>query len=207
VNDRLWAAINGCEPQTGAALVNAGYAVKTYGQALLTPEAREMLRGEKVPELYTPDFIVSRAEVTDRPRWPRPIQPKHAFYVDAKWAGPTTSNHSIEMRSIVAAPTFGLEVYYVCSHRHNDEYQDFRVIYHAQVLRGRHRPCCAQCYQVLTTSKDPMHQLPDYCPAQPRNSKGSRTPFVVVANLEMHPLRPDVFDTIRPDFWEKVRPS
>jgi hypothetical protein len=207
MNDRLWAAINGSEPQTGAALVGLGYAVKKYGQELLTPEAREMLRGEKVQDRWTPDFIASRALITGQPRWPRPIQPKHSFYVDAKWARPDTGNHSIEMRSLVAAPTFGLEVYYVCSHRYGDEYRDFRTIHHAQVLRGRHRSCCSYCYRILTTSPDPMRQLPDYCPAQPRNARASRTPFVVVPDGEMHPLRPDVFDTIRPDFWEKVRPE
>lgn len=198
MNDRLTAAVTGAEPQTRAALQAHGYAVQDYGQGMLTPAAREMLRGIPTPQRWTPDFLVARAAVVDAPRWPRERTGKYAFLVDAKFRWDETGNQSVEMRSALAAPTFGLDVFYVCSCRGPyGKYSDFTVIHHSQVLSSRrYHPCCASCDHILTKSPDPMRELPEYCPNQSRGRKSSGTPFVYFPVSDCLPLSAFVFDNL-----------
>jgi hypothetical protein len=199
MNDRFWAALNRAEPATYAALRGHGYRVERYGQGLLPDAAREMLRGVPTPERWTPDFLVMRPEITDRPRWPERQRGKYTFFADAKYSSPGTGNHSIEMRSLLAAPTFGIDVYYVCSLRYGDDFRDFKVIHHSAAVYDRYRTCCTGCRHIFNNSDDPMHGLPEYCPvAKQRNDRGSLTPYFIVPIADMHPLSNFVFDILTP---------
>ncbi len=120
---------------------------------------------------------------------------KKVLLVDAKYSWGDTENHSVEMRSLLAAGAAGLPTYLVCSQLGADEnFSDFGVIFHRQVLRGRHKPCCTSCAAILKSDPDPMHALPEYCPNQPRNRRSSGTPFVVFSKTELQPLTNFVFD-------------
>jgi hypothetical protein len=204
MNERLDWAVTQAEPATYAALRMHGYDVQLYGQGMLTDQARAMLRGVPTPQRWTPDFMVGRPAVEDRPRWPVGLRGKYVFLVDAKYRWPNQQNHSIELRSLLAAPTFGMDVYYVCSTRHGDDCKDFGVIHHAQVLSSRHRPCCSGCWKTFTDSRDPMRELPEHCPNQQRGRKASGTPYIVFPPTDLHPLSNFVFDNLRPDFWVKA---
>lgn len=199
MNERMLSALNGAEPATYAALRRHGYAVQQYGQAMLTDQARQMLRGVPTPERWTPDFLVTRPEIVDRPRWPDATRGKYAFFVDSKYAPPRTGNHSLEMRSLLAGGSFGLDVFYVCSIRRGDEYGDFGVIGHAHLSPGRYRPCCPGCLHTFTTDPDPMRALPQYCPSQRKTHSASGTPYFVLPGKDLHPLSSFVFDILRPD--------
>jgi hypothetical protein len=205
-NERMDWALSQAEPATYTALRRHGYEVQRYGQDDLIAAAREMLRGVPTPARWRPDFIACRPAVTDRPRWPDAIRSKYAFLVDAKYRWPNKRNHTIEMRSLLAAPTFGMDVFYVCSTRQGDECVDFGVIHHEQVIRSHHRPCCAVCWKAFTTSPDPIRELPEYCPNQQRNREASGTPYVVFPPSELHPLSDGVFDMLSPDQLRKLGP-
>lgn len=198
MNNRMMEALTGAEPMTFAALRMHGYDVQNYGQGMLTDQAREMLRGVPTPERWTPDFLAVRPAVVGLPRWPERRRGKYAFLVDAKFRFGDTNNQSVEMRSLLAAATFGMDVYYVCSRRMDGggDYRDFGVIDHGQVLAGRHTPCCAACNHTLKTSTDPMRELPEHCPSQPRNRKASGTPFVYFPAADLHQLSSYIFDNL-----------
>lgn len=200
-------AISQAEPATYAALRMHGFGVELYGQGVLTEQARAMLRGVPTPQRWTPDFLATRPSIGrhSRPRWPDAVRKQFAFLVDSKYRDPGTGNYSVEMRSLLSAPTFGMDVFYVCSTRYGDECRDFGVAHHEQVLQGRWRPCCASCGNIFTNGRDPMRELPEHCPNQPRNRRASGTPYVLFAESGVHPLSFHVFDNLRPDFWQMLR--
>lgn len=192
--NRLITAVTRSEPATHAQLRMLGYGVEGYGQSILTPQAREMLRGVPTPQRWMPDFIVTRNPIVEQPRWPPTRREKYTFLADAKYANDRTPNHSIEMRSLLAAPTFGLDVYYVCSFRSGDEFHDFGVIPSDWVLPAMVKPCCTHCHKIFRESKQAMLELPEYCPNQKRNSDASGTPYVVFPAKDLQPLTVYVFD-------------
>jgi hypothetical protein len=193
------------ERDTYVRLRQLGYGVSYYGQGMLTEAARAMLRGVPTPQRWMPDFLVSRAEVLDRPRWPDRMRGKYTFLVDAKWRWKNTGRYSVEMRSVLAGPTFGMDVFYVCSTRTGDTCDDFRVINHATLHRfpALIRPCCAGCGRIFTQGADPMRELPDYCPVQQRTRESSSTPYVTFPEGELHPLDDVVFDKL----WMAANPD
>lgn len=204
-NERMRFTTN-AERDTYVALKMLGLEVEYYGQALLNEQARAMLRGVPTPQRWVPDFMVSRPPITDRPRYPDALRGKYTFLVDAKWRWKNTGNHSIEMRSLLAAPTFGLDVFYVCSTREGSECRDFGVISYEHAKRTRHRPCCAACYRTFAQTRDPMRDLPEHCPNQERSREASATPYVVFPATELFPLKGGVFDRTGPSQLAKLGP-
>lgn len=192
MNERMDIAAR-CEAATSAELRRLSYDVESYGQAMLTDAARQMLRGIPTPERWIADFLVTRRPVFG-PRVPAVMGTKKVLLVDAKYAREDTGNHSIEMRSILAAIIATLPTYFVCSQWTGSHFSAFGVIHHRQVLRGRYRPCCEHCGRTLKTAPSPMFDLPDYCPAQARTRTASATPYVIISKTELQPLTNYVFD-------------
>lgn len=108
---------------------------------------------------------------------------REIFLVDAKNCksnNKDTPNHSMEMRSLLAAQVIGLTVWYVC--------QDFKALSADAVIKdGIVKPCCESCGRLFKESPD---DLPDYCPEHlARDGAGSGTPYVLVAKNCCRPLQ------------------
>jgi len=204
-SDRFDWAVKHNEPQTEAALQRCGYTVTPYGQGLLTEATRDMLKHVDTPQRWTPDFLVARPGVVDIPHWPKPIRPKYTFLVDAKYRWSHQKNYSIEMRSLVAASTFGMDTYYAFSTRDGETCDQFVVgAHHVLASRGfaAVRPCCGICAAILV-GPNPMRNLPQVCPNQQRGKTASSTPYVVVEPTKTVPLTDYAFDNLRP-YWDEV---
>lgn len=203
-NDRLQWAVKTSEPLTREAIESFGYTVEPYGQGMLTDEARKLLRGVSTPQRWIPDFIVKRPPITNRPRWPSDRRGSYSFLVDAKYRQPHQHNYSVEMRSLLAGPTFGMDVYYVCSTRNGNTCGDFGVVRHDHLVTDRRiNPCCGHCWRIYSTADDPMIELPQHCRNQVKNSSASGTPYIVFPPNMLSQLNDYVFDNIAMSRWLK----
>jgi len=117
MTDRLRFATEHNEPEIARILQALGFTVTPYGQGMLINSARKILAGVCTPQRWMPDYLVERPAISGRPRVPAALRGKYAFLVDAKYRWPNQHNYSVEMRSLLAAPTFGMDLYYVLSTR------------------------------------------------------------------------------------------
>jgi hypothetical protein len=162
---------------TERAVRKLGHRVSSYGQELLSDAAREMLRRAITLERWLADFIVKLAS-------------GEVVLVDAKFSYARNVNHSIEMRSLLAARRDELPTYYVCSVWDDDSrtFTDFKVIAAAQVPTAW--PCCPGCSQLFQSSTDVAvvnKLLPTHCPTAMRSRGGSGTPYFVVQQAAFPP--------------------
>jgi hypothetical protein len=199
MSNRLEFATKVAEPHIAAELEKLGFVVAPYGQGLLTDAARKMLEHEATPERWTPDFLVARRPIVDTPRWPKEMRDKYTFLVDVKYRLQGQQNYSIEMRSLIAASTFGMDVYYVCGTRDGNKMAaEIGVVGHSQVTRGWGvRPCCGACWNIYTQSPNQMKDLPTYCPDQRKDKTASGTPYIILSAERLDPLNDYVFDNLR----------
>lgn len=177
------------EQVTREAIADLGLAVHDFGQALLTPAVREMLRGVPDPQRWTQDFMV---------RTPR----GRSVYVDAKYSFPKSLNHSIEMRSLLVAGNSTLPTFYVCSFNQagfGGTFSDIVVLHYQEVpvIGATAWPCCDGCREKFLGT-DPMRAIPERCPKQQRGNYASGTPYFVV-QPPFRSLSADMFD-IEPYF-------
>lgn len=153
---------------TEKVLRDRGLPVSTYGQELLTPAARQMLRRAASLSRWLADFIVDFK--------PGPV------LVDAKFSYPWNVNHSIEMRSLLAARHDELSTHYVCSFWDDTTgtFTDFKSIVSTDVPTTW--PCCPSCLDLFLSSTDVTvvnRILPEHCIAAKKRG-GSGTPYFVV---------------------------
>lgn len=167
---------------TSDKLIALGNTVQVYGQELLSDAARELLRGAPTLDRWLPDFLV-RTHAAD------------VVLVDAKFSYSHNRNHSIEMRSLLAARREGLPVWYVCSlyQETTGEFDQYKTISATSVPTAW--PCCPSCLMIWLSSTDAQiinHLLPTYCPMARSSATGSRTPYFVV-KAESFPVEGDPF--------------
>lgn len=154
------------------------YRVARYGQELLSDEARLMLRSTRSLDRWLADFLVSLPG--DQP-----------FLADAKYSWPTSLNHSVEMRSLLAAAREDMATWYVFSTWNGSTFSEFRALKATDIPHSW--PCCSDCGLRFTSSLDTKTAnitVPDYCPNTPRTRKSSSTPYFVV--------RADILSDTRP---------
>jgi hypothetical protein len=180
-NDRMIIAkLN--EEATAAKLESLRNTVQVYGQALLPPTARELLRGVRTLDRWLPDFLIK-------------TKAAEVVLVDAKFSYPKNRNHSIEMRALLAALRQGTPVWYVCSFYDSDAgmFYDYKAIKATSVPIGW--PCCPSCLLIWNSSTDAQiidQLLPEHCPRARIDVAGSRTPYFVV-KLDTFPATGDPF--------------
>ncbi len=158
------ALANAQERAVASDLRARGLQIEPFGQALLAPAVRDVLKLTDSLLRWLPDLI----------GW-RPGKPK-LFLVDAKGCkSSNTPNHSIEIRSLLAARLTMLPVFYVC--------EEYRALPLAVPFEdGIDGSCCDQCWRRVLD--DPLGQeLPVRCPEhQRRAGRGSGTPYVLIRN-------------------------
>jgi hypothetical protein len=155
---------------TERAIRGLGHGINSYGQELLSEPAREMLRRAPTLDRWLADFIVKLAS-------------GDVVLVDAKFSYARNLNHSIEMRSLLAARREELATYYICSVWDEDGrvFTDFKSIAAAKLPVAW--PCCPTCLQLFQSSTDVAvvnKVLPMHCPRAMRARGGSGTPYFVV---------------------------
>ena len=104
-------------------------------------------------------------------------------YVDAKFSFPHQANHSIEMRSLLAALVATRDVWFIFSTLQRPaRFDGFRPMRRDDVPTGW--PCCDGCGEIFRSAGDPFdvnRALPRYCPARDKlRHEGSGTPFFVI---------------------------
>lgn len=177
------------EQVTREAIADLGLKIHDFGQGLLAPAIRDMLRGVPDPQRWTQDFVV---------RTPR----GRSVYVDAKYSFPNSPNHSIEMRSLLVAGGSTMPTFYVCAFNQaglGGTFTDMIVLHYQEVpvIGATAWPCCDGCREKFLGS-DPMRSIPDRCPKQTRGSTASGTPYFVI-QPPFRALSADMFD-IEPYF-------
>lgn len=142
--------------------------VQRYGQDLLSPGIRELLRSAPNLDRWKADYMVRTEEGV-------------TMLADAKFAFAGTGNHSIEMRSLLTASREELPTIYVCSMWTGEEFVDFTSILALHVPTTW--PCCAVNFEQFQSSSDARvvnAALDEYCPATERTVRSSGTPYFVV---------------------------
>lgn len=176
------------EDATAAKLESLKNHVQTYGQALLPPAARELLRGSPTLDKWLPDYLVDTVR-------------DGVVLADAKFSYPKNRNHSIEMRALLAALRQGIPVWYVCSFYDPDTgaFYDYKAIKATSVPTAW--PCCPSCLLIWHSSPDAQvvnQLLPEHCQRARIDVAGSRTPYFVV-KLDTFPATGDPFGLLPRD--------
>lgn len=143
-----------------------GLAVKPFGQALLAPEVREILRQTNSLLRWLPDLV----------GW-RPVRPR-MFLIDAKGTmRRATTNHSIELRVLLAARFTMLPTFYICDDRRALPADD---VWPPTPDGPIERYCCDGC--LTHALADPTGRLlPTHCPEHARRGgRGSGTPYALI---------------------------
>lgn len=146
-----------------AELEARGLCIREFGQALLAPDVREVLKTTQSLLRWLPDLVGWR------PRRPR------LFLIDAKGTMRRgTVNHAIELRVLLAARFTMLPTFYIC-----DDYKALAaddVWPDGPILRT----CCDGCRDKALA--DPTGRLlPSKCPEHTlRAGRGSGTPYALV---------------------------
>lgn len=164
--DRLaWADAH--EQAVMSELRGRGLAVDRFGQALLPPPIRNVMKGSTSLLRWLPDLACWHPTA------------RHLALIDAKGSiGSKTENHAIELRSILAARITGLPVFYVCD--------EMKALLATQIVRAG--GCCDGCWERM--QDDPWgRRLPVRCPEhERRGGAGSGTPYVLVSRKWCQPL-------------------
>lgn len=152
-------------------LESRGMCVRPFGQALLAPEVRDVLKTTQSLLRWLPDLV----------GW-RPVRPR-MFLIDAKGTmRRATANHSIELRVLLAARFTMLPTFYICDDHKalaaDDVWPDGPIL----------RTCCDGCRQAALA--DPTGRLlPSKCPEHVRRGgRGSGTPYALVPKEACRPL-------------------
>lgn len=184
MNERLFRS--GIHEQlTRTKLEELGNKVRKYGQEMVPPETRELLRQAPNParERWIADFLVD------------PVDGDDLVLVDAKYAlASHGGNHSIEMRALAAAMLESRSVHYVCAMltEATGEWSDWKSI--EARLVPRTWPCCPKCGDIYrrSTPEEALRDLPGYCPERQRSTTASQTPFFVIKRDNFSPST-DIF--------------
>jgi hypothetical protein len=151
-----------------------GLAVKPLGQALLAPDVREVLRQTNSLLRWLPDLV----------GW-RPVRPR-MFLIDAKGTmRRATTNHSIELRVLLAARFTMLPTFYICD---EDGALAADQVWPPTPESPIHRYCCDGC--MAKALDDPTGRLlPIRCPEHARKGgRGSGTPYALIPKTACVPL-------------------
>jgi hypothetical protein len=157
---------NAVQEAIAADLAARGLAVRPFGQALLAPEVRDILRQTNSLLRWLPDLVGWR------PRRPR------LFLIDAKGTmRRATTNHSIELRVLLAARFTMLPTFYICDDRKALAADD---VWPPVPDGPIERYCCDGCLNGALA--DPTGRLlPSKCPEHARRSgRGSGTPYAII---------------------------
>lgn len=147
-----------------------GLRVDPFGQALLPPDVREVLKTTDSLLRWLPDLIGWR------PNKPRP------FLIDAKTCLRPTRNHAVELRVLLAAHFTDLPVFFICD--------DIRALQASAVWPDGEieRTCCNRC-RSLALADATGRELPRYCPEhKQRGGRGSGTPYALIRRGLCRPL-------------------
>lgn len=156
-----------------------GMHVKKFGQALLAPDVRDVLKTTQSLLRWLPDLVGWRPE---KPRM---------FLIDAKGTmRRSTANHSIELRVLLAARFTMLPTFYICD--------DFKALAADDVWPDGPilRTCCDGCLE--KAHADPTGRLlPSKCPEHARRGgRGSGTPYALIEKSHCRSLE-SLFGPIR----------
>lgn len=162
---------NAVEAAISADLGSRGLLVKPFGQALLAPDVREVLRTTNSLLRWLPDLV----------GW-RPAKPK-VFLIDAKGTmRRETANHAIELRVLLAAHFTMLPTFFICD--------DHKALAAESIWPDGPilRTCCGGCREKALA--DPTgRELPSKCPEHVRKGgRGSGTPYALIPRSECVPL-------------------
>lgn len=162
---------NAVEASITVNLEARGLCIRKFGQALLAPDVRAVLKTTNSLLRWLPDLV----------GW-RP-QKQRLFLIDAKGTmRRDTRNHSIELRVLLAAHFTMLPTFFVCN--------DHRALDAADVWPDGPilRTCCGGCREKALA--DPTgRQLPVRCPEHlQRGGRGSGTPYALISRSECKSL-------------------
>lgn len=162
---------NAVEGSITATLEARGLLVRKFGQALLAPDVREVLKMTNSLLRWLPDLV----------GW-RPVRPR-IFLIDAKGTmRRDTQNHSIELRVLLAAHFTMLPTFFICN---DHKALDAATIWpDGPILRT----CCDGCREKALG--DPTGRLlPSKCPEHVRKGgRGSGTPYALIRRTECQSL-------------------
>jgi hypothetical protein len=157
-----------------------GMCIKKFGQALLAPDVRDVLKTTQSLLRWLPDLV----------GW-RPSKPR-MFLIDAKGTMRRgTANHSVELRVLLAARFTMLPTFYICD--------DFKALAADEVWPDGPilRTCCDGCREKALA--DPTGRLlPSKCPEHARRGgRGSGTPYALIERSHCQPME-KLFGPVRP---------